>query len=166
LTASSEAEDSLDSTPPARPLRSMQTGQNSIAPENSLPQLGQVRWGSGFMDLTVPQPQFEWKPTARSTGRREIGQLLTNCCSVAQAIACCVILSRQITFRNRIPTVGVLQPPLRWFETSSHKSPTFEVAANRLVCQTFAGYLPSFGAFGLVGTPVLQFLIFAAYGTE
>jgi hypothetical protein len=27
-------------------LRSMQTGQNSIAPENSLPQLGQVRWGS------------------------------------------------------------------------------------------------------------------------
>src|SRR5262245_53560759 len=31
----------------------MQTGQNSIAPENSLPQLGQVRWGSVFMDLTV-----------------------------------------------------------------------------------------------------------------
>jgi hypothetical protein len=31
----------------------MQTGQNSIAPENSLPQLGQVRWGSAFMDLTV-----------------------------------------------------------------------------------------------------------------
>jgi len=32
----------------------MQTGQNSIAPENSLPQLGQVRWGSVFMDLTRP----------------------------------------------------------------------------------------------------------------
>src|SRR5262245_8179111 len=31
----------------------MQTGQNSIAPENSLPQLGQVRWGSVLMDLTV-----------------------------------------------------------------------------------------------------------------
>jgi hypothetical protein len=31
----------------------MQTGQNSIAPENSLPQLRQVRWGSVFMDLTV-----------------------------------------------------------------------------------------------------------------
>jgi hypothetical protein len=28
----------------------MQTGQNSIAPENSLPQLGQVRWGSVLMD--------------------------------------------------------------------------------------------------------------------
>src|SRR4029077_6566217 len=50
---SSEAEDPPDSTPPARPLRSMQTGQNCIAPENSLPQLGQVRWGSVFMDLAV-----------------------------------------------------------------------------------------------------------------
>src|SRR6516162_76831 len=31
----------------------MQTGQNSIAPENSLPQLGQMRWGSVFMDLSA-----------------------------------------------------------------------------------------------------------------
>jgi hypothetical protein len=31
----------------------MQTGQNSIAPENSLPQLGQVRWGSVLIGLTV-----------------------------------------------------------------------------------------------------------------
>jgi hypothetical protein len=31
----------------------MQTGQNSVAAENSFPQLGQVRWGSVFMDLTV-----------------------------------------------------------------------------------------------------------------
>jgi hypothetical protein len=45
----------------------MQTGQNSMAPENSLPQLGQMRWGSVFMDLTVLQPQFERKSTARST---------------------------------------------------------------------------------------------------
>jgi hypothetical protein len=29
----------------------MHTGQNFIAPENSLPQLGQVRWGSVLMDL-------------------------------------------------------------------------------------------------------------------
>ena len=49
----SAVEDSPDSTPPPRPLRSMQTGQNSIAPENSLPQLGQVRWGSALMGLTV-----------------------------------------------------------------------------------------------------------------
>jgi hypothetical protein len=31
----------------------MQTGQNSIASETSLPQLGQVRWGSVLMDLPV-----------------------------------------------------------------------------------------------------------------
>jgi hypothetical protein len=31
----------------------MQTGQNSIAPESSLPQFGQVRWGCVFMDLTL-----------------------------------------------------------------------------------------------------------------
>jgi hypothetical protein len=37
-------------------LRSMQTGQNSIAPENSLPQLGQTRWRSMLMTLTVLQP--------------------------------------------------------------------------------------------------------------
>jgi hypothetical protein len=30
----------------------MQTGQNSIAPENSLPQIEQMRWGSLLMDLT------------------------------------------------------------------------------------------------------------------
>ena len=35
----------------------MQTGQNSIAPENSLPQLGQVRLGSVLMDLTALQSQ-------------------------------------------------------------------------------------------------------------
>jgi hypothetical protein len=48
----------------------MQTGQNSIAPENSLPQLGQVRWGGVFMDLTALQPQT----TPRSTEWREIGK--------------------------------------------------------------------------------------------
>jgi hypothetical protein len=37
-------------------MRSMQTGQNSIAPENSLPQLGQARWGSALMALTALQP--------------------------------------------------------------------------------------------------------------
>jgi hypothetical protein len=34
-----EAKDSPDLTLPANPFRSMQTGQNSIAPESSLPQL-------------------------------------------------------------------------------------------------------------------------------
>jgi hypothetical protein len=49
-------------------LRSMQTGQNSIAPESSLPQLGQVRWDSGLMGLPVLQPQPEPKAAPRSTG--------------------------------------------------------------------------------------------------
>jgi hypothetical protein len=49
----SSDEESPDSTPPVRALRSMQTGQNSIAPENSLPQIEQVRWGLVVMNLTV-----------------------------------------------------------------------------------------------------------------
>ena len=52
----------------------MQTGQNSIAPESSLPQLGQVRWGSVLMALTALQPQSEPKATPRSTEWCEIGQ--------------------------------------------------------------------------------------------
>jgi hypothetical protein len=52
----------------------MQTGQNSITPESSLPQLGQVRWGSVLMALTVLQPQSEPKATPRSTEWRESGQ--------------------------------------------------------------------------------------------
>ena len=74
LDRSPQKEDSPDSTPPARPLRSMQTGQNSIAPENSLPQLGQVRWGSVLMDLTVLRPQSEPKATPRSIEWCEIVQ--------------------------------------------------------------------------------------------
>jgi hypothetical protein len=49
----SEVKGSPDSFPSARALRSMQTGQNSIAPESSLPQLGQVRWGCVFIGLTA-----------------------------------------------------------------------------------------------------------------
>src|SRR5271166_1917303 len=49
----SSKQDWPDSTPPARALRSMQTGQNSITPENSLPQIEQVRLLSVFMGLTA-----------------------------------------------------------------------------------------------------------------
>jgi hypothetical protein len=52
--------------PPTKSLRSMQTGQNSIAPENSLPQ-GQVRWDSVLMDLTALQSQSEREATPHST---------------------------------------------------------------------------------------------------
>src|SRR6201996_4499847 len=52
----------------------MQTGQNSIAPETSLPQLGQMRWGSVLMRLTTHRPQSEPKTTPRSTEWCESGQ--------------------------------------------------------------------------------------------
>jgi hypothetical protein len=52
----------------------MHMGQNSIAPESSLPQLGQVRWGSVFMGLPALQPQSELKATPRSTEWCEIVQ--------------------------------------------------------------------------------------------
>jgi hypothetical protein len=145
----------------------MQTGQNSIAPKNSLPQLGQVRWGSALIGLTA----LQWRPQPKARQRsQEVrnrpARLLANYSPVPQAIACSITLARQTAFRNKIPAAGALRPPLRWFETSSHKPPTLEVAANRLVCQTFAGYLPSFGAFGLAGALVLKFPIPGAYGTE
>ena len=43
----------------------MQTGQNSIAPENSLPQTEQTRLSTAFMDRTAPQighelPKWSW----------------------------------------------------------------------------------------------------------
>src|SRR5215831_8295435 len=47
----SSVEDPPDATPPPSPFRSKQTRQNSIAPENSLPQLGQVRWGWALIFL-------------------------------------------------------------------------------------------------------------------
>ena len=52
----------------------MQTGQNFIAPEILLPQLGQVRWGSVLMDLTVLGPQSESETTPSSSDYCEIGQ--------------------------------------------------------------------------------------------
>ena len=55
-------EDPPDSTPPAETLTKHANRQNSIAPENSLPQLGQVRLVSVliFLDALRRQPQ----PTA------------------------------------------------------------------------------------------------------
>src|SRR5215813_3845127 len=83
----------------------MQTGQNSIVPENWLPQLEQVRWNSVLMDLTVLRLQSEPKTAARSTpvvGNRP-ARSLANCSPVPQAIACFVTLVHSITFRNKIP---------------------------------------------------------------
>jgi hypothetical protein len=73
----------------------MHTGQNSIAPENSLPQLGQVRWGSMLMILTALQPAEK----ARSHERPETEQhgAWHICCPVARVIA-----PRETSALNRI----------------------------------------------------------------
>jgi hypothetical protein len=63
------------------------------------------------MGLTALQPHSEPKTTPRSTEWCEIGQP-SACHTVvpfARAIASSVKLARQITFRNKIPTVGVLR---------------------------------------------------------
>jgi hypothetical protein len=49
----------------------MQTGQNSIVPENTLPQLWQVRWVSVLMFSTVIQLQFQRTPIALTGDRCE-----------------------------------------------------------------------------------------------
>ena len=51
----------------------MQTGQNSIAPENSLPQLGQMRRDSVFMDLTIFPRQLKLHNDHRFEKRRGPG---------------------------------------------------------------------------------------------
>jgi len=63
----------------------MHTGQNSIAPENSLPQVGQVRWGFVLMALAALHPQSEPKTAPRSIGPR---RPLANYSPIPQTIAC------------------------------------------------------------------------------
>src|SRR6516165_8871874 len=85
----------------------MQTGQNSIAPENSLPQLGQVRLVSVLivLDALQLQPQPTATPPSHRVVRNRPAWPLANCCPAAQAIACSFIVARQIRFRNKIATV-------------------------------------------------------------
>src|SRR6202790_1248019 len=52
---SSEAEDPPDSTPPARPLRSMHTGQGPPIPESAVPHTEQAFASSMFLDMVVPR---------------------------------------------------------------------------------------------------------------
>src|SRR4029077_2471969 len=73
LAVSAGAEDSPHANPSAKALRSAQTGQNSIAPENSLPQLGQVRWGSALMGLTVLRMRSKHRK-GHNCGRTELKQ--------------------------------------------------------------------------------------------
>ena len=68
------AKDSPDSTPSASALRSMHTGQNSTAPENSFPQLGQTRLSSVFMGLTALRMQ-PGRRKAHESPRRSLPDL-------------------------------------------------------------------------------------------
>jgi hypothetical protein len=54
----------------------------------------------------------ETKTTLHRVVRNRPAQRLVYCCPVARAIACSFILARQIIFRNKIPTVGVLRRPV------------------------------------------------------
>jgi hypothetical protein len=106
-TASSKV-DVPDSAAPARAPQSMQTGQNSIAPENSFPQLGQVRRGSALMFLNALQRKLPRKMTTLPPGlaQKQPARLLICCPSLARVDACSVILTRQIALRNKIPAAG------------------------------------------------------------
>ena len=91
----------------------MQTGQNSIAPENSLPQLGQVRWGSVLMFLTALQPEPKPSATPRSTEWCEIRRHSAwhTFVPLHAELGVSLLLARQGPFRNKIPTGGVLRHP-------------------------------------------------------
>ena len=84
-----------------------------MAPENSLPQLEQVRWTSVLIVLAALQLQAQPRTTPGTTESREIGQHgpWADCSPVAQAIAYAFILARQITFRNKIPALVSCDDP-------------------------------------------------------
>ena len=73
-----------------------------------------MRWDSVLTGLTALRSQSE--PKSCTTLHRAVpnrrARPLGNCCPVPQAIACSFILARQITCRNKIPTVGVLWCPV------------------------------------------------------
>ena len=55
------------------------------------------------------RPSAESNTTLPPALRNRPVRPLANCCPIAQAIACALILALQITFRNKIPNVGVLR---------------------------------------------------------
>jgi len=117
----------------------MHTGQNSIAPENPLPQLGQVRWGSVFMVLTAVQPQPEPKATRHSTGWCKIGPawLLAKLFSRAQGnrVFFYTSVSNHVSEQNSYrwcPAASRVYSDLQqrvWLEINSRKPSTFEAVA-------------------------------------
>jgi hypothetical protein len=83
----------------------MHTGQNSTAPENSLPQVGQTRLSSVFMGLTVlwmqPRRRKQSKAWRESSSRQRTMVAFHKKSVSLQPIA------GETVFRNRIPaTLG------------------------------------------------------------
>ena len=59
--------------PGSKTLAQMHTGQNSMAPENSFPQLGQVHWGLVLTVVTALQGDVSRQQDHARTERCEIG---------------------------------------------------------------------------------------------
>jgi len=51
----------LAATSDSSPQDTNGTKSAKVVAKNFVPQIGQVRWGSALMDLTVLQPQPEWR---------------------------------------------------------------------------------------------------------
>ena len=79
----------------------MQTGQNSIAPENSLPQIEQVRWGSVRMGLTGPPGS--WIYEIKFDGYRALGKVIVQATPRAVAVQarCHCRFARPLDDRSR-----------------------------------------------------------------
>jgi hypothetical protein len=69
----------------------MQTGQNSIAPDNALPQIEQIRLSSVFMGLTALQLRSEPHHPSADRGR------------VPQELRVPLTITGKSMFRNKIP---------------------------------------------------------------
>jgi len=110
----------------------MHTGQNSIAPENSLPQLGQVRWGSALMLLNAFQSHLS------AGNNTTLHRLVRNRLSTASCILLSLCTSNRVlrntSALNRISE----QNTFRSWATASRVNNDFCDAADRGVGQTTA----------------------------
>src|SRR6516225_3412816 len=122
--------DSPDSTLLERPLRSTQTGQNSIAPENSLPQLGQVRCGSAliFPPALLRQSQRTAIPISADWCENSQQGFWQHCRSLARVIAYSVTIPREIASRNKIPAARVSRHPALLNELRNYCNPKDKTA--------------------------------------
>jgi len=108
----------------------MHTGQNSIAPENSLPQLGQVRWGSVLMLLIAFQSHPQPETTPLSTA---LGILLFHCASnrVLGHTSALNRISEQNSWRSRFAVFRVDNDFRRYRKPSGKSDDNIQLLAAR-----------------------------------